>query len=151
GPDKCPHNLPCFVGYEEGFAFAKKMNKPVMLDLTGHAGVNCRKMEDNVWSDPAVLETLRDDYILISLYVDDKRELPKEEQYISETTGKKVETIGNKWSDLETRMFNTNTQPLYVLVSPDEEVLSKPVGYVPDVQKYLKFLQDGLHKMEESK
>lgn len=148
-PEKCPHNLPCFHDYEQGFAFAKKVNKPVMLDFTGHACVNCRKMEDNVWSDPNILKTLRDDYILISLYVDDKRDLPVEEQYISETTGKKVQTIGNKWSDLETRMFHTNTQPLYVLVSPDEKVLSKPTGYTPDIKDYLGFLKTGLKNMKK--
>ena len=148
-PDECPHDLPCFHDYDEAFAYAKRVNKPVMIDFTGHACVNCRKMEANVWSDPEVLNLLRNDYIIVSLYVDDKRELPKDEQYVSETTGKNVKTIGNKWSDLETRMFNTNTQPLYVLMSPDEEVLEKPRGYTPEIAEYLDFLQSGLSKMEE--
>lgn len=148
-PEECPHNLPCFHDYDNAFAYAKKVNKPVMIDFTGYACVNCRKMEANVWSDPAVLEMLRDEYILVSLYVDDKKELPKNKQYISETTGKKVETIGNKWSDLETRMFNTNTQPLYALMSPDEEVLIDPTGYTPEISEYLTFLKSGLREFEK--
>lgn len=150
-PEHCPHNLPCFHDYDEAFAYAKKVDKPVMLDFTGWSCVNCRKMEDNVWSDPAVLKTLRDEYILVSLYVDDKTELPENQKYTSETTGKDVETIGNKWSDLETKMFITNSQPLYVLMSPDEEVLIPPVGYTPDINKYLAYLKKGIKVYEAKK
>src|ERR1041385_1231707 len=105
----CPHNLSCFHDYEEGMAYAKDQGKPVMIDFTGWSCVNCRKMEDNVWSAPEVLKRLREDYVLISLYVDDKTPLPEKEQSVSPTTGNKIKNQGNKWSDLQTRVYKTNS------------------------------------------
>ena len=142
----CPQNLNCFHDYEEGIAYAKKVNKPILLDFTGWSCVNCRKMEDNVWSDAEVWKKLNNDYVLISLYVDDTTPLPKNEQVISATTGKKIKTVGNKWSDFQTTKFQTNSQPYYVVVDNNGEMLNKAVAYEPNVKKYAAFLRDGIEK-----
>lgn len=140
----CPHNLNCYHDYEEGMAVARSQNKPVLIDFTGWSCVNCRKMEDNVWSDPMVLKKLSEDYVLISLYVDDKKALPESEQYESKTTGKKIKSTGNKWSDLQSRVFETNSQPYYVLLDNKGNMLAKPRGYTPDIDQYNKYLEEGL-------
>ncbi|MBN2263694.1 MAG: thioredoxin family protein [Prolixibacteraceae bacterium] len=140
----CPHGLNCFHDYEEGMAYAQKVNKPVILDFTGWSCVNCRKMEDNVWSDKNVLSILTNDYVLISLYVDDKTTLPENEQYISETTKRKVKTIGNKWSDFQATHFRTNAQPFYVLIDHDGKMLAQPKGYDTSIEGYVNFLTQGL-------
>jgi len=140
----CPQNLNCFHDYEEGLAYAKKVHKPIILDFTGWSCVNCRKMEDNVWSEPAVWEKLNSNYVLISLYVDDTSVLPEKEQIISATTGKKIKTVGNKWSDFQTAKFKTNSQPYYVLMDTDGNTLAKPVAYEPDTKAYAEFLQKGI-------
>ena len=139
-----PHDIIAFHDYETGLAYAKKENKPVLLDFTGHACVNCRKMEERVWSEQDVYNLINNDYVLISLYVDDKRELPKSEQYISETTGKSIETIGNKWSDFQTVNYKANAQPYYVLLGKEGEKLNTPIGYTPDVTVYASWLKEGL-------
>jgi thiol:disulfide interchange protein DsbD len=141
----CPHGLNCFHDYEAGMAYARKVNKPVILDFTGWSCVNCRKMEDNVWSDKNVLSILSNDYVLISLYVDDKTTLPENEQYVSETTKRKVKTIGNKWSDFQATHFRTNAQPFYVLLDHDGQMLAQPKGYDTSIDGYLKFLKEGLY------
>ena len=141
---ECPHDLTCFHDYEEGMKYARAQGKPVIIDFTGWSCVNCRKMEDNVWSDPKVLKRLANDYILISLYVDDKENLPSELQYVSETTGKKIKTTGNKWSDLQATVYQTNSQPYYVLVDNRGKLLAEPRGYTPAVKDYLSFLEEGL-------
>ncbi|WP_417367888.1 cytochrome c biogenesis protein CcdA [Flavobacterium beibuense] len=138
------HNIIAFEDYAEGLAYAKEVNKPVMIDFTGYACVNCRKMEDYVWSDERIMSILKNDIVLISLYVDYKKELPESEKYISETTGKKIETIGNKWSDFEITRYKANAQPYYVLINLEEEKLNDPVGYTPDVEEYLEWLQSGI-------
>ncbi|KOP37406.1 DUF255 domain-containing protein [Flavobacterium sp. WLB] len=140
----CPQNLNCFHDYEEGLSYAKKVNKPIILDFTGWSCVNCRKMEDNVWSDKEVWEKLNNNYVLISLYVDDTTVLPEKEQFISKTTGKKIKTIGNKWSNFQTEKFQTNSQPYYALMDTNGNMLSKPAAYEPDVKKYAAFLQKGI-------
>ncbi len=139
-----PYGLNAYFDYEEGMAYAKKVNKPVMLDFTGHACVNCRKMEADVWTDQTVLSIIRNDYVLIQLYVDDKTALPEEEQYVSEFSGKKVKTIGNKWSDFQATHFNSNSQPFYVLLDGEGKPLRKPQGAVYNVESYAKFLQEGV-------
>lgn len=139
----CPHGLNCFFDYEEGMAYAKKMNKPVFIDFTGHSCVNCRKMEASVWSDAEVLKRLNDDYVLISLYVDDKTSLPENEQYVSPVTGKKIKTIGNKWSDIQTTKYGINSQPYYVLLDHEEQQLVKPQAFNLDIQNYVNFLDSG--------
>lgn len=143
----CPQNLECFKDLDQGLAYAKKQNKPVMIDFTGHACVNCRKMEEHVWPEKRVYQQLRDDYVLISLYVDDKRELPTTEQVVVDkaTGGKrKLRRVGDKWAHFQTEYFQTNTQPYYVLLSPDgSQLLNQPVGYTPDADKFADFLNCG--------
>lgn len=141
--------IPAITNYEEALALAQKEGKPVMIDFTGWACVNCRKMEENVWTDPAVFSKLKEQYVLASLYVDDRDALPENEQYVSKFSGKKVKTIGNKWSDMQAQYFNSNTQPFYVLVSPDEKLLTPPVGYTPNKEEYLRFLDCGLEAMKK--
>ena len=148
GAELGPHDIISFHDYETGLAYAKKVNKPVLVDFTGYACVNCRKMEDNVWSDPHVLGILSKDIVLISLYVDYKKELPKEEQYTSKTTGKRIKTIGNKWSDFQIERYKANAQPYYVLMSLDEKNLIAPIGYTPDIEKYTQWLKEGVSKFK---
>ncbi len=140
----CPHNLNCYHDYESGMAYARTQNKPVIIDFTGWSCVNCRKMEDNVWSDPKVLKKLSEYYVLISLYVDDKEALPEAQQYESKTTGKKIKTTGNKWSDLQSRIYQTNAQPYYVLLDNNGKLLAHPRGYTPEIDLYTKYLDEGL-------
>ncbi|MBK8660241.1 MAG: thioredoxin family protein [Bacteroidetes bacterium] len=148
---ECPNNLNCFHNdYEGGMAYARKNNKPVIVDFTGWACVNCRKMEENVWTDPSIYKLLNDDFVLISLYVDDKEMLPDSAQYVSDFTGKKVRTVGNRFSEFEAKYFNENTQPLYVLLSPDEKLLNKPRPYTPDIQTYAEWLQCGLNAHQKA-
>ncbi len=153
-PNKCPNNLTCFKDLKEGLAFAKKEGKPIMLDFTGYACVNCRKMEEHVWPIQEVDNVLRNDYVLISLYVDDRKELPKEEQIVVNRVNggtRTLNTYGHKWSHFQTIFFKTNTQPYYVLVSSDgKQVLNTPVGYTPDKDKYLEWLNDGKGKAKKS-
>jgi thiol:disulfide interchange protein len=135
--------------YDAALKQAKAEGKPLMVDFTGWACVNCRKMEENVWTDPEVYMRLKEKYVLVSLYVDDRKPLPENEQYISNFSGKKIKTVGNKWSDMQATYFNSNTQPYYVLLSPNEELLTPPVGYTPQKGDYLKFLDCGLDAMKE--
>lgn len=143
---KAPLGLDAFFDYEEGMAYAKKVNKPVMIDFTGHTCVNCRKMETSVWPDKEVLRRLRDQYVLIQLYVDDKHELAKEEQQVSGFSGKTIKTIGNKWSDFQASRFNANSQPFYVLLDHNGDLLVPPVGAEYDIPAYLRFLDSGLEE-----
>lgn len=149
GAELGPHGLVVFNDYAKGFEYAKKVNKPIMLDFTGYACVNCRKMENNVWSDEKVLDVLKKDVVLISLYVDDKRELPKEEQFISKTTGKEIVTIGNKWTDFIITRYKTNTQPFYVLTDLLEQNLNDPISYTPNIDEYLAWLKAGISKFKK--
>src|SRR5690606_17367199 len=135
GAKVAAHGIIAFEDYDKGFAYAKEVGKPVLLDFTGYACVNCRKMEDYVWSDERVLSILNKEVVLISLYVDYKKELPENEQYVSETTGKKIKTIGNKWSDFQITKYKANAQPYYVLMDLNEENLNDPVGYTPDIEE----------------
>ncbi|GAB3955104.1 cytochrome c biogenesis protein CcdA [Spirosoma harenae] len=139
-----PLGLNAFFDYDEGMAYARKVNKPVLIDFTGHACVNCRKMEASVWPDASVLKRLRDDYVLIQLYVDDKTELAENEKRVSSYSGKKIKTIGNQWSDLQASRFNTNSQPYYVLLGKDGKPLVEPEGANYDPTHFLNFLDSGL-------
>jgi thiol:disulfide interchange protein DsbD len=144
GAEFGPHNIIAFTDYVQGMAYAKQVNKPVMIDFTGHACVNCRKMEDNVWSDEQVLKIIKGDLVVISLYVDDKRELPENERIVSELTGKKIKYIGQKWSEFQTITYKTNAQPFYVLVDNSGEKLNDPTAYNPDITEYLTWLKAGI-------
>jgi thiol:disulfide interchange protein DsbD len=143
-----PHQLVVFDDYDKGLAYAKTVNKPIMLDFTGYACVNCRKMENNVWSDPRVLSILKNEVVLISLYVDDKRDLPKSEQFTSKTTGSIIETVGDKWTDLMISKYKTNTQPLYVLSDSNGNSLNKvtPTISYTSVDEYESWLKTGISK-----
>lgn len=116
-----------------------------MLDFTGYACVNCRKMENNVWSEPAILPILKNDVVLISLYVDDKRELPKEEQFVT-AAGDKIITAGDKWTDFMISKYKTNTQPLYVITDLEGNNLnaSKPTISYVSAEEYLQWLKEGI-------
>ena len=136
-----------FKDYHEGMAYAKAHNMPVLLDFTGWACVNCRKMEEHVWTDPEV-KKLMQQYVLISLYVDDKEELPKDKQFDFKHRNGRVEyikTIGDKWATFQEVNFSSASQPYYVLLSPDTELLSTPVQYV-DVETYKEWLKKGVNK-----
>lgn len=140
-----PHQILAFNDYDKGLAYAKKVGKPIMLDFTGWACVNCRKMEQNVWVNDHVLNILKNDVILISLFVDDKRKLPDNE--VAESLlkpGKKLKYIGQKWSEFQTVRYKTNTQPFYVLMGHDEENLTEPIGYTPNADTYYQWLKLGL-------
>lgn len=143
-----PLGITAFHDYEEGLAYAKKVNKPVLLDFTGHACANCRKMEENVWSDAEILKILKNEIVLISLYGDDQRELPKEEQYVSKS-GSEVTTIGKKWREYQIERYNINAQPYYVVLDADGNDISKPVGYTPDVEEYKAWLKEGISKFKK--
>lgn len=146
----CPQGIRCFKDYDEALAFAKQRNLPIMIDFTGHGCVNCRKMEETVWSEPEVKKLLGDDYVLVSLYVDERKRL--DEPYRTEN-GTLVRDIGGKWTQFQLEHFNSNSQPLYVLITPDEKVLNKPSGYdnVGNKELYLDFLECGLSRWEAEK
>ena len=141
-----PHGIVAFEDYEIGLAYAKKVGKPVLLDFTGDACANCRKMEDNVWSDKNILPILKEKVVLISLYCDRKIELPKEQQYVSKTTGKEVITIGNKWTDFQITRYKSNSQPLYVIIDNDGNDIEgyEPMAFNTNIQEYKKWLEDGI-------
>ena len=141
-----PHGIAAFKDYDTALKYAKKVGKPLLVDFTGYACVNCRKMEDNVWIDKEILSILTNDVVLFSLYVDYKQDLPESEQYVSPQTGKFIKTIGNKWSDLQITKYSTNSQPYYAFVDGNGQDLKnpKPVGYTPDKEEYLAWLKEGI-------
>ncbi|WP_337965540.1 protein-disulfide reductase DsbD family protein [uncultured Flavobacterium sp.] len=144
GAEEGPNGITVFRDYKTGLAYAKKVNKPVMLDFTGFACVNCRKMEERVWPDSQVLSQLKNDVIVISLYVDDKRPLAENEQIVSKISGKKLKYIGQKWSELQILKYKTNAQPYYVLIDHKGENLNQPTAYNPDIPFYTNWLKEGV-------
>ena len=154
-PKECPNNLECFKDLKSGIAYAKKVNKPIMLDFTGYACVNCRKMEEHVWSSPKIDGLIRNDYVLISLYVDDKKALPENEQIeVNRINGgtRKLTNYGHKWANFQTQFFQTNSQPYYVLMdSEGKQILNEPVGYTPNEEDYAQFLECGLEVFNKKK
>lgn len=149
----CPLGLNCFFDYDEGMAYAREQGKPVILDFTGHGCVNCRKMEVSVWSDKRVLELLAKEYVLISFYVDDRTELPVNEQVevMYGDRKKRLRTIGNKWSYFQASTYGTNSQPYYVLLDNDGKLLSNPSAFDLDIDNYVVFLENGLREFEKRK
>ena len=145
-----PHDIMAFKDYDKGLAYAKKVGKPVLLDFTGYACVNCRKMEQNVWPKDRILSILKNEVVLISLYVDDKRPLPVGEEMESKLRpGKKLKYIGQKWSEFQTIKYRANAQPFYVLMNHEEENLTNPTAYTPDVEEYYVWLQKGIKSFEK--
>ena len=152
--NECPEGVTCYHTLAEGLEQAKRTNRMVMIDFTGWACVNCRKMEETVWTEPAIHDILAKQVVLVSLYVDDKRELPQAEQHVYiNCAGQKtfIRSIGDQWSNLETESFKQASQPLYVLLSPDGKLLTDPVGYTPDEDEYAAFFARGLQGMERLK
>ena len=146
-----PHDLVAFDDYDKGVAYAKSINKPILLDFTGFACVNCRKMEDYVWSDNEILKILQGEVVLISLYVDDKKDLPKNEQYVSKETGKEITSIGNKWSDFQITKFKANAQPYYIILDTDGNMLSdKPESYNSNIESYKGWLREGIDRFKKA-
>ena len=146
-----PHDILAFNDYDKGLAYAKKVGKPVMIDFTGWACVNCRKMEQNVWPKPKVLDVLKNQVVLISLYVDDKRPLDAGEIVDSKLRpGKRLKYIGQKWSELQTIKYGANSQPFYVLMDHNEKNLLDPVAYTPDANEYYKWLSTGVANFKDS-
>ncbi len=146
-----PHNILAFNDYNLGLAYAKKVNKPIMIDFTGHACVNCRKMEQNVWVKNKILNVIKNDIILISLYVDEKIKFKGEAPDSKIHPNKKLRYTGQQWSELQQIRYGTNAQPYYVLMNLNEENLNEPVGYTPDVDEYYTWLQEGIKKFKLNK
>ena len=152
-PVNC-ENFEPLKDYELALQKAKAQNKPILIDFTGYACVNCRRMEENVWSNEEVMSIMRDKYIVVSLYVDDKKNLPAAKQFTYTTKDgieKEIITVGNKWATFETENFKNNAQPLYAILNADEILLNNPVGYTPNIQEYKDWLLCGLNAFEKSK
>lgn len=149
---ECPLGLNCYKDITSGMAAAKAENKPVMIDFTGWACANCRKMEEQVWSQDNIYNVLKDEYVIISLYVDDKKKLPEGEQFKFKKpngTLKSIKTIGDKWATLQTLNFEDNSQPYYVLLNQNMELLNHPNAYEPDEELYFEWLQKGLENFKK--
>jgi thiol:disulfide interchange protein len=147
----CPLGIDCFKDFETGLAYAKEKNKPILLDFTGWACVNCRKMEENVWSEPDIFPIIKEDYVLISLYVDDRKELPEAQQFDFQYDSgrvKRIENIAQKWGTFQDINFNAVSQPFYVLLSPDLEVLNTSIQN-SDVDTYRLWLLEGLNNFNK--
>ena len=146
-----PHGIVVFDDYDKGLAYAKSVNKPIMLDFTGRACVNCRKMENTVWGEAPILPILKNEVVLISLFVDDQRELPKDQQ-VKSSTGELLETIGDKWTDFMISKYKTNTQPLYVITDLEGNNLNSTtptISYTPDVTAYGAWLKEGISNFKK--
>ena len=135
--------------YEKAVQLSKQQNKPILIDFTGWACVNCRKMEENVWTDPEVMSFIQNNFILVSLYVDDKALLPVDKRFTYTTKAgdkKEITSVGDLWATFQAENFNQSSQPLYVVMSPDQKLLSNPVGYTPNATEYLNWLQCSANK-----
>ncbi len=148
-----PHGLEGYFDYEQGIACAKELNKPVFIDFTGHGCVNCRKMEEEVWAIPQVLKVLEEDYLIITLYTDDKTTLPEEDWLAAEKSsdGKVKKTLGDKNGDLQIRTYNSNSQPQYVVINPftEEQLVDTTCAYNSDMDPFLKLLKDGVEEFDK--
>lgn len=146
------NGLQLYLNYDDALVEARKQNKPIMIDFTGWACVNCRQMEGNVWIKPAVYQLLKDKYVIASLYVDERIPLPAEKQYYSEALKKQVSTIGDRWTDMEIVNFQQVSQPFYALIDPrDERTLNHPRGNTPDVKTFEEFLKCGYETFKARK
>ncbi|MFN3784916.1 MAG: cytochrome c biogenesis protein CcdA [Spirosomataceae bacterium] len=140
-----PHNLWGFYDIDDAKAYAAKVNKPILIDFTGYACANCRKMEENVWPKPDVKSILGEVYVIASLYVDDKKELPREKQYLSSYSNEMITTIGAKNMEYEITQFNNNAQPYYVIIDAKGKILMNPIGYSSE-KEFLDWLKEGEKK-----
>jgi thiol:disulfide interchange protein DsbD len=144
-----PHGINGYFDYKQALTCAREQNKPLFIDFTGHGCTNCREMEARVWSDPQVLQRLKNDYVVVALYVDDKTELPEKDWYTSTYDKKLKKTIGKQNADLQITKLNNNAQPFYVLVGTDERVMVAPKPYDLKVENFVKFLEEGKRKFKE--
>jgi thiol:disulfide interchange protein DsbD len=144
-----PYNVKGYFDYEQGMECAKELNKPAMVYFTGHSCSNCKQMQGKVWSKPKVQRILNEEYVVIALYIDDKKKLPESEWVKSEYDGKMKKTIGKINADFQITRFNSNTQPQYILLSPSGEKLTEPMGYELDPQKFINFLNKGLEEFNQ--
>jgi thiol:disulfide interchange protein DsbD len=150
----CVLGLNCTRDYEAGLIMSRAENKPILLDFTGYACVNCRRMEENVWSDPEIYKIMKEKFIVVSLYVDDKKKLPASKQFTyttKEGTTKEILSVGDKWATFETENFKNNAQPLYAILNGNERLMNNPVGYTPDIKEYRDWLLCGLNAFEQLK
>ncbi len=144
-----PHGINGYFDYKQAMTCARQQDKPLFIDFTGHGCTNCREMEARVWSDPQVLQRLKNDFVVVALYVDDKTELPESEWYTSKYDNKIKKTIGKQNADLQIARLNNNAQPFYVLVGADEKVLVLPKPYDLNAENFVKFLEEGKRKYKE--
>lgn len=146
-----PYQIPAFLDIEDAIEHSKKVNKPIMIDFTGHACANCRKVEENVWSDPKIKNLLLNEVVLVSLYVDERTELPVEEQVYSEALGRKLRTVGNKWTAFEIEKYQNNAQPYYIIVDENLNNYNKPLGAVYNVDEYYNWMIQGIDAYKRRK
>ena len=145
--NQCVLGLNCAHDYETAVQMAKAQNKLILLDFTGYACVNCRRMEENVWTNPTVFKLMNENFIVASLYVDDKKYLPLGQRFTYTSKDgaiRQIKTVGDKWSVFQTENFKSNSQPLYAILNPAELLLSYPTGYTPNVEQYLTWLQKSI-------
>jgi thiol:disulfide interchange protein DsbD len=147
-----PQGIPSFDDYYHALEYAKKVNKPLMIDFTGWACVNCRKMESQVWIDPEVKKRLSDDFVLVSLYVDEKLALPEtlQKEVVWHGTNRKLKSIGDRWSFIQNTKYSSSTQPQYWIIDHNEKHYSDSTSYDPDVQKYITWLDKGLENYKKN-
>ena len=146
-----PHGIKGYFDYNQALRAAKAAGKPLLIDFTGHGCVNCRKMEENVWVDPEVLRRLKEDFVMVALYIDERLELPESEWYTSEYDGKVKKTLGKQNADFQITRFQNNAQPYYVILDHDEELVAKPRAYDTDVQAFVEFLDGAKKEFERRK
>ncbi|MFC4870222.1 protein-disulfide reductase DsbD family protein [Negadavirga shengliensis] len=145
-----PHGIQGYFDYNQALAAAKRQNKPLFIDFTGHGCVNCREMEARVWSDPRVLKRLKEDFVMVALYIDERHTLPESEWYTSDYDGKVKSTIGKQNADLQIRRFNNNAQPYYVVLDHNEELLAEPKAYDTNIQNFIDFLDGAKSAFERN-
>jgi thiol:disulfide interchange protein DsbD len=143
-----PHGIQGYFDYDQALRAARKQNKPLFIDFTGHGCVNCREMEARVWSDPRVLKRLEENFIMVALYIDERYTLPEAQWYTSTYDDKVKKTIGKQNADFQITRFNNNAQPFYVLLDQQEKLLINPIGYETDIQKFIDFLDAASKEFE---
>ena len=143
-----PHGIPAFKDFDQAVTYADKVNKPILLDFTGFACANCRKVEERVWVDDRIKSILANEVVLVSLYVDDQKELPENEKVYSKVLDRKLKTIGNKWTAFEIEHFGANAQPYYILVDKDLNRYTTPLEAEMDIEKYYNWLKKGIEKYQ---
>ncbi len=148
---KLPHGLKGYFDYDEALKASKALNKPVFVDFTGHGCTNCREMENRVWSDPEVLKRLRENFVLVALYVDDKVIEMPEDQWYTNKSGREVKLLGKKNTEIQIEKFKANAQPFYVILDGDGNSLVTPHAYDLDIAAYIKFLDDGVAAFNNKK